>query len=64
MQEYTKSLLGRMELRTEELRVTITSIKINDTSSSSELTRKLVDFIETDDLQAADEKTDDLGFLD
>lgn len=62
MQEYTKSLLGRMELRTEELRVTITSCKINDTNS--ELMRKLVDFIETDDLQAADEKTDDLGFLD
>lgn len=62
MQEYTKSLLGRMELRTEELRVTITSCKINDTNS--ELMRKLVDFIETDDLQAADEKTDGLGFLD
>lgn len=64
MQQYTKSLLGRMEFHTEELRVTITSIKINDTSSSSELTRKLVDFIEKDDLQVADEKKDDLDFLD
>lgn len=61
MQQYTKSLLGRMELRTEEMRVTIVPIRI---VINSELMRKFVDFIETDDLQAADEKTDDLGFLD
>lgn len=50
-QQNTKSLLGCMELRTGEMRVTITPIRI---FTGSELMGKLVDFIETDDLSFLD----------